>query len=114
MTVEEYFIAYLADVLGVPVYAERPETPPELWVRVEKTGGGGDRYGISTPTLAVQSYGPTRYRAANLNEQVKAAMLASVARPEVSHCDLNSDYPFDDTTRREYRYQAVFDLVVFI
>ena len=111
MTAEEFYIGYLEETLGVPTFAERPEYPPEEWVRIEQTGGG-ERDHIATAVLAVQSYAPTRYRASALNQRVIAAMQNSIGRPEISRCALNSNYPFDDTTRKEHRYQAVFDLVV--
>ena len=51
--------------------------------------------------------------AAELNEQVKAAMEDLADLDEVSACRLNSDYNFTDTTTKHYRYQAVFDLVFY-
>ena len=40
-------------------------------------------------------------------------MAAITERPEVGSCELNSDYNYTDGTKKEYRYQAVFDLVYY-
>ena len=53
------------------------------------------------------------YNAASLNETVIAEMDGLPALPEVASCRLNSDYNFTDTTKKQYRYQAVFDVVYY-
>ena len=40
-------------------------------------------------------------------------MEGIIAQPEVAACRLNADYNYTDTTKRLYRYQAVFDLVYY-
>ncbi|MGM9593129.1 MAG: hypothetical protein ACI3U8_02130 [Candidatus Onthomonas sp.] len=102
---------YLNDTLEVSAYLERPADRPERYVLVCKTGGS-ERNHISYGTVALQSYAPSKYEAAVLNEQVKAAMRGIAALPQVSRAELNRDYDYTDTTRKEYRYQAVYDLVV--
>lgn len=95
---------------GITAYMEIPEggcAPP--FVIVERTGGGRENW-LRHATVAIQSYGETLYQAAALNEAVLAAMADIAARPEISACELNSDYNFTDTEKRQYRYQAVFDL----
>ena len=98
---------------GVTAYLEIPEgggTPP--FCVIEKTGGGQVNH-IRNATVAIQSYGASMYLAASLNEQVIQIMENIVSLPEIASCDLNSDYNFTDTTKKEYRYQAVFDLVYY-
>lgn len=69
---------------------------------------------LSVPVvLAIQSYAPSMYEAARLNERVKAAMDSAAELDAVSASRLNSDYNFTDTTTKRYRYQAVYDLVYF-
>ena len=51
------------------------------------------------------------YKAAELNEKVKAAMERLIELDSVSKCELNTDYNFTDTDKKQYRYQAVFDVV---
>lgn len=98
---------------GITAYMEIPEgggTPP--FAVVERTGGGEEDQ-IRHATVAVQSYGASLYLAAELNEQTVAAMKGLAACPEVAACELNSDYNFTDTTKKLYRYQAVFDIVYY-
>ena len=41
------------------------------------------------------------------------AMEKIVEMDDISKCQLNSDYNYTDTTRKKYRYQAVYDMVHF-
>lgn len=67
---------------------------------------------ITRSTFAIQSYAPSMYEAATMNEEIKAAMLNSlITLGSVAKVDLNSDYNYTDTTTKTYRYQAVFDIV---
>lgn len=107
--VEKLILDYLTETLDVPVHMEKPEPPPDSYVLIEKTGSSqGNR--VNHATLAVQSYAPTLYEAAELNEQVKKAMDSLAYLPQVGSSRLNSDYNFTDTTNKTYRYQAVYDL----
>lgn len=108
--VEKTILDYLSDVLDVPVCMERPTKEPKSYALIEKTGSSTENY-IESATLAIQSYAASMYDAAALNCRVKAAMNGSVQLPEISSCDCNSDYNYTDTTKKKYRYQAVFDIV---
>ena len=59
----------------------------------------------------MQSYGKSKFSAAQLNHHVVQAMLDADTLPEVVSCKLVTDYDFPDTTRKRPRYQAVFELV---
>ena len=107
--IEKIVLDHLNNVLDVPAYMEKPESPPERYVLIEKTGSGTDNQ-IHSSTLAVQSYAATLYQAAELNESIKAAMNRLIELDEITRAKLNSDYNFTDTTKKQYRYQAVFDL----
>lgn len=114
--VEETIINYLNINLpeGIEALAEHPVGPdPKRFVIVERTGSS-ERDLVESTMLVVQSYGPTLYEAARLNSEVKRIMRMAVALPEISSCKLNSDYNYTDTTKKEYRYQAVFDVVTHI
>ena len=110
--IETIVLDYLKGQLPVPVYLERPAAPPERYVLIEKTGGSR-RNRLQSATLAIQSLAESLYQAALLNEAVKAAMEEAVSLPELSRAKLNSDYNFTDTTTREYRYQAVYDVTYY-
>ena len=103
---------YLEKNLSVPVVLENPDTPLEKFIKIEKTSSDEENY-ILFATLAIQSYANSLYESAHLNEEVKKAMRNIIALDSVSKAKLNSDYNFTDTTKKQYRYQAVFDLVYF-
>ena len=110
MTIEETILTALSAALDVPVYMEVPQSAPASYVLIEKTGGGMENC-IFTATLAVQSIAASLYRAALLNDTVIDAMLSIWKYQDISRSHLNSNYNFTDTRAKEYRYQAVFDLV---
>jgi len=107
--IEKIILDYLDQELSVPVYMERPADPPGQFVLIEKTGSG-KRNQICDATLAIQSYAPSLYEAAVINEAVKTVMETAVTLNAVSSVSLNSDYNFTDTAMKQYRYQAVFDI----
>lgn len=107
--IEKVVLDYLSGALSVPVSMEVPEDRPGTFVVVEKTGSSRENR-VNRATLAIQSYAPTLYEAAALNEQVKQAMDGLPGLPQVGAARLNSDYNFPDTSTKTYRYQAVYDL----
>lgn len=110
--IEEIIRNYLTGA-GVTAYMEIPEGGGVLpYIVIERTGGGEENH-IRSATVAIQSYAETLYGAAQLNEQVLALMEDITLLPEVSSCELNSDYNYTDTTKKIYRYQAVYDLVYY-
>lgn len=109
MMIEKTILDYLKETLSVPVYMERPEEDIGEYVVLEKTGSGRMNR-INRATFALQSFGDSLVRAAEINEDVKAAMDDLIVLPEISRSQLNSDYNFTDTTKKRYRYQAVYDI----
>lgn len=108
--IEKIILDYLRNELEIPSFMEeQPETEGK-YILIEKTAGSKTNF-IKKATVAIQSYADTLYEAAVLNEDVKAAMDEVVRLNEISKCSLNSDYNYTDTTRKKYRYQAVFDIV---
>lgn len=107
--IEKIVLDYLNNTLRVSAFMEKPANPPEKYVLLEKTGGSSENY-IKSATIAIQSYAGSLFDAATLNEEVKAAMDNIVILNDVMGCDLNSDYNFTDTTKKQYRYQAVYEL----
>lgn len=108
--IEKIVLDYLNKELEVPAYMEEPEDlQAEQYVLIEKTGSSQANH-LYTATLAIQSYADTLCKAAQLNEQVKTAMDGITREKEVTRSELNSDYNYTDTARKQYRYQAVYDL----
>lgn len=115
--IEKIVLDYLAAQLDVPVFMQEPESNPNpgtgQFVVIEKTGSGR-RDWICNATIAIQSYAPTLYEAAVLNEQIKQAMDGILVIPQISKVSLNSDYNFTNEEMKQPRYQAVFDLVHYM
>ena len=106
--IEKTIYDYLNDVASVDAYMERPETKPASYLLIEKTGSRVENQ-IETSTIAVQSYAPTLFKAAELNEEVKGLMKElPYADNSVSAVKLNSDYNFTNVADKQYRYQAIF------
>lgn len=102
---------HLKETLNLSVALEKPEKPSNRYILIEKTGSR-DIGHIKRAVIAVQSYAESMYKAAAINEDVKAAMevLPDYDNAVVSVI-LNSDYNYTDTSKKQYRYQAVFDII---
>ena len=110
--IEIIIMDYLSKQLGVEVFTEKPHNKPLRYVVIEKTGSTRINY-IDKATVVIQSYAESMYEAAVLNERVKHAMDNIITLLSVSKSELNSDYNFTDTAKKEYRYQAVYDITYF-
>lgn len=97
--------------IQVGVIDQDAKTPARIVI--ERTGGGTIQNHVRTATIAVQSYGPSRYEAALLHERVLESMPGIVENGNISACTLNAEYDFPDYTTKENRYQAVFNIVYF-
>lgn len=106
--IEQIIIEYLGNVNNLPdVYAMRPETKPDTYITVEKTGNARANK-INTATIAIQSYAPTLLQASQLNETVKEAMDNIITLDDIASCRLQTDYNYTNTATKQPRYQAVF------
>ena len=108
--IEKTVVDFLNEHLSVPAYAEKPDKEPSKYVLIEKTGGSESDY-IESAMIAVQSYADSFFSAAELNEEVKSTMRNLVNLDEIVSAKLVRDYNFTDTTKKKYRYQAIFNLV---
>ena len=109
MMIETIVLDYLSSVLPEPCSLEVPERPPARFVVLEKTGSSRKNF-MDTAIFAVQSYGPSLFEAAELNERVIAAMDDLILLPDIFSSKLDSDYNFTDTATKKYRYQAVYNI----
>lgn len=109
MTIEEIVCNYLSSKLNCTVLPEKPQRPFGRMVFVERSGGTGKF--IKSSTIAIQSYEESLYKTAKLNDDVIEAMFGIVENDQVCSVTLNQNYNYTDTTTKEYRYQAVFEVV---
>lgn len=106
--IEIIILNHLKKYLEVPVHLEK-QTNVKPYVLFEKTSSGKSNH-LPSATIAFQSYGNSLFEAAELNEKVKSAVEKLIELNDIRGLDLNSDYNFTDTTTKEYRYQAVYDI----
>ncbi|MEN2465907.1 hypothetical protein [Ornithinibacillus sp. JPR2-1] len=100
---------FLENKLSVPVFTEKPSAQTGDYVVLEKTSSGKSNH-LPSATIAFQSYGQSLYQAAVLNEEVKTAVESLIELDDIRGLTLNSDYNFTDTSTKEYRYQAIYDI----
>lgn len=117
MTIEALIIQYLTgkNLTGIAgnVYAETPVNPPDDYVLIQRTGGASENqirsYNIYTETVSRKD----KLTAATLHEEVVEAMLQMPDTADVYRCRLNSDYDATRADRKEYRYQALWEITAF-
>ena len=107
--IEGILLDWLTEALSVPVRMEIPSPMPEKFVVLEKTGSSRQNH-IFSATIAVQSFAPSLYEAAVLNEDVKGVLLYGSQPDGVCRVELNSDYNYTNPDLDRYRYQAVYDI----
>ena len=109
--IEKTLIKYLTPKMKpVPVRMEYPADKTLPIIIIEKTGSGNVN-GVKSATIAFQSLDTSLQKAAELNEAVKEAVERMADDlPEIGRCSLNSDYNFTDTSTKQYRYQAIYDI----
>lgn len=100
---------HLDNHLSFPAFTEKPSSAPKRYVLIDKTGSSKSNH-LPSATIAFQSYAESKYEAAKLNEELKDVVEQMIVLNEIRGLDLNSDYNFTDTTTKEYRYQAVYDI----
>lgn len=109
--IEITILNHLTSRLSVPVHTEKPEPLPgdRTYVLLGKTGSN-ELNKTSGSTFVFQSYADSMYNAAVLNKETKTAVKSLIELDEIVSVSLNTDYNFTDTTTKQYRYQAVFDI----
>ena len=107
--IEVTILDFLNTHLSVPAYTDRQNKMPASYVIFEKTGGAKKNHLLSG-TFAFQSYGKSKYEAGMLYVVLLRVVVVLFTVVVFSGVSLNSDYDFTDTTTKEYRYQAVFDI----
>lgn len=108
--IEKIVRDYLKEKLNnVPVYLEIPVNPPVKHVFIQKTGSTETNH-IESSVFTFQSYDESLFKASVLNDTVKAAVEDMIVLDAIGSVKKNADYPFPDADRKEYRYQAVYEI----
>lgn len=107
--IELIVLNHLKEKLIEPVHLEKQNNSLP-YILFERVSPSGKTNHLPYTTMAFQSYDDSLYNAALLNEKVKQAVESLIELNEIRGLDLNSDYNFTDTTTKEYRYQAVYEI----
>ena len=111
--IEETVKIYLENNgISAPVLMEIPKkNPPSEYFIIEKTGGALENH-IFSSTLTIQSYALSKYEAAKASEElVKLMVYGLINEPDIVKVEVEGPYDFTDLQNKQYRYQAVFDIV---
>jgi len=111
--IEVYLRDYFSDKLDVPVCLEKPDGLVQPFVVIDVTGVRKINEGVYIATAALQSYSHSKYEAEQLNRVVMRAADELVERMEIGSASLDTYTPFNDLTRKMYRYQAVYIIVFY-
>lgn len=109
--IELVILNHLKTKLTVPIRLQKPEPLPAdgKYILFEKVGGNQlNKTGGST--VAFQSHANSMAEAALLNSETKNAVESLIELDEVVSVKYNTDYNFTDTTTKQYRYQALYDI----
>lgn len=107
--IEELVRDYLNDNMTVKAYMEKPPEPPEKRLEIERIAQNETNF-IYTTTLAIKSIASSLFFAAELNDEVIEVMAKMIKLPEINRVRLSTSHNFTDTTKKEYRYQAIFEI----
>ena len=110
MMIEKIVLDYLNEVLEYPTYTQEQNKGEKNFYLIQKVGSSIDNK-IDTSMIAVQSYAPSRIEAAEMNYAMIQAMDDIIQLDEIGKCKKNSDYDYTDTSKKRYRYQALFEIV---
>ena len=109
MLIEVIIKQYLDEHLDAPSFFSYPDNPPRRFVLIDRTGGGENEQ-LPNSTVALQSYGGSKFEAMVLNDDLKKVLKNMTELKEISKVSLNADYNYTDLERKKDRYQAVFDI----
>ena len=115
MTIEEIVIGYLTSkgIADGAVYAEVPANDiPDNYVLIQRSSGSINNHirqlGLYTEARSRNS----KVDAARLHEDVIAVMQSIRDETPLFRCDLNADYDAAQTSTKEYRYQALWEITM--
>lgn len=111
--IETYLKEYFEDKLDVPVCLEKPDGLIRPFVVIDVTGIRKLGAGVYSATVALQSYSHSKYEAEQLNKTVMRAADELVERMEIGSASFDTSTPFNDLSRKMYRYQAVYIIVFY-
>lgn len=111
--IETIVLNYLKTKMNVDVVMEYPTKATSTFLLLEKVGGGQQEKYLSNASFTIQSYAPSLAECAKLNDQVVNCIKQLDELQEISKVEVDSSYNFTDPSTKQYRYQALFDIVYY-
>lgn len=108
--IEKVVRDYLNETLEYPTYTQEPHKNEPRYYLIQKVGSSRDNK-IDSSMIVVESHAQSRYDAAVLNHDMIEAMDDIIRLDEIGSCKKNSDYDYTDTSKKVYRYRALFEIV---
>ncbi len=110
--IETTVIQFLSKALTVPVSGRIPANPPQSFVIVRKRDSERADH-IDTALIELQCYAASQLEAAELSQQVQAAIDSMVILDNISCCEFGGDYDDPDTENKRERYTAMYNITYF-
>lgn len=108
-SVTESLIGHIA-TFGCHVSSRVPKDHPDVFVTVERTGGGATSF-VDHPVMAVQIWAQTEDEAEQAANELRNTLLTSPPPQGIHSIRLESGpYPFYDEGTSSPRYQMVLDI----
>ncbi len=101
--------SFFEDSLKIPVYMEFPSEKITRFVVLRKANTDRENL-IDGAQFVAESYEESLFKAAELNELVKAKADELTELDTVVAVERGGDYPAFDHTNKRYRYQAIFNI----
>lgn len=112
--VEAVVVAWLNTVLpsGWVAYGDKPETPGEKYVLVDRTGGPRESMVLDKAEILIEIYHKdSRSAAMNVANDLADQVVALEAyNADITHASVNSLVNLDDTLAQYHRYQIYCDV----
>lgn len=112
--VEAVVVAWLNSILpsGWDAYGDKPETPGDQYVLVDRTGGPRESMVLDKAEILIEVYHKTsRATAKTLANSIADQVVALEAySADITHASVNSVVNLDDTLAQYHRYQIYCDV----
>lgn len=111
--VEVLVIEWLATIMpGVPISGDLPETRPDEFITVDRTGGPREAMVLDRATILVEVYNRnSRLDASQMAQQIADQIRGlETYNQNITHADVNSLVSLDDIIGGFKRYQIYCDV----
>lgn len=103
----EIIINHLSSNLDVPVAVSVPQDKPPEIITVQRLGGGESDVVLDHPTIAIQAWSTSNYKANQLMNKI-AKLMKEINNPAIKYMRRQTHYYFPDS-KRNPRYQAIYE-----